>query len=172
MRGLPFAPLRGFVRGFIDLVFEANGRFYLLDWKSNFCGPEYADYGAESLADEMAHGHYHLQAHLYALALDSLLRVRVPDYDYERHFGGAIYVFVRGVNGDIGADGVAHGVFFGRPPRARIDALAALCRVPAAVQEASSRERNSREGSPDEANPANDGPAGPNSTGPSPRSRR
>jgi len=67
----------------------------------------------------MARHHYVLQAQLYALALHRHLRQRVAGYDYDRHFGGAFYVFVRGVKpGQAGS-----GVWFGRPPQDRIAAM-------------------------------------------------
>ena len=94
----------------------------MLDWKSNYLGELTTDYGPDGLARAMAHGHYHLQSHLYSLALHRLLRWRLADYDYDLHFGGSVYVFVRGVTGDPG-----EGIHFERPPRARIDALDALC---------------------------------------------
>ena len=71
----------------------------------------------------MTHGHYFLQYHLYALAVHRYLERRVPSYTYETHFGGALYLFVRGMSPALGA---SHGVFFEKPPRARLDALSNL----------------------------------------------
>lgn len=96
-----------------------GSRWYLLDWKSNRLGPRWEDYAPRRLAEEMARHHYVLQAQLYALALHRHLRQRVAGYDYDRHFGGAFYVFVRGVKpGQAGS-----GVWFGRPPKDRIAAM-------------------------------------------------
>ncbi|MBN9460489.1 MAG: UvrD-helicase domain-containing protein [Burkholderiales bacterium] len=87
---------RGFLRGFIDLVFEQHGRYYVLDWKSNHLGDEAHHYGPASLAASMQAHAYSLQACLYTLALHRWLRRCLPGYDYERHIGGALYVFLRG----------------------------------------------------------------------------
>jgi exodeoxyribonuclease V beta subunit len=113
---LGFRPLRGFLTGAIDLVARYAGRWWLLDYKSNRLGARRADYGAEPMAREMAEAHYVLQYHLYAVALHRWLTLRVPGYDWDRHVGGACYVFLRGV-------GEGTGVFLDRPPRARIEAL-------------------------------------------------
>ncbi|MEJ5359742.1 MAG: UvrD-helicase domain-containing protein [Desulfobacterales bacterium] len=109
---LHFSPVRGFLRGVIDLVFEHRGRFYLVDWKSNLLGGHFDDYRPEALARAMAGHLYLLQAYLYVLALHRLLAVRVPGYRYEEHFGGVAYVFLRGVRGERDP---AAGVFRDRP---------------------------------------------------------
>ncbi len=112
--------LRGFLGGFIDLVFQWQDRWYLLDYKTNRLGKTLADYTAERLGAAMVHHDYLLQYHLYALALDRLLRQRVSDYDYECNFGGAIYLFTRGF---VPAAGGSHGVYFHRPKADVIDAM-------------------------------------------------
>ena len=111
-RGLGFSRLRGFLRGFVDLVFEHEGRWYVLDYKSNRLGESFSDYAPERIWDEMCARHYVLQYHLYALALHRLLRLRLPGYDYRSHFGGAYYLFLRGM----APERPGHGVFFDRPP--------------------------------------------------------
>jgi len=63
---------------------------------------------------------YILQYHIYALALHQYLRRRVPDYQYERDFGGAAYVFIRGVGRTAAPD---HGIFFDKPLPELIHAL-------------------------------------------------
>ncbi|MEM1034064.1 MAG: exodeoxyribonuclease V subunit beta [Myxococcota bacterium] len=120
---LPFAPLRGFLKGYIDLVCRHRERFYIIDYKSNHLGDAWTDYAAAALPDAMAHGHYYLQYHLYALAVHRWLQSRQPGYDYERHFGGVYYLFLKGMRTRTGRH---FGVFFDRPPRRRIDALEAL----------------------------------------------
>jgi len=92
------------MRGFMDLVFQWQGRFYLVDWKSNFLGPKIEDYGRNALAHIMKQEFYILQYHIYLLALDQYLRLRMPDYTYEEHFGGVFYIFLRGVRPDAGPD--------------------------------------------------------------------
>jgi len=134
---LSFGVLEGFLRGYIDLVFEQDGRYYILDWKSNHLGQVPAAYAAPPVAREMEEHGYHLQYLLYAVALHRYLARRLPDYRYDDHFGGAIYLFVRGVRpGWTGADGQATGVHFDRPPRPLIERLSALFAAQASVREA------------------------------------
>ncbi|MCX5909120.1 MAG: PD-(D/E)XK nuclease family protein, partial [Deltaproteobacteria bacterium] len=109
---LNFQPTRGFMRGFIDLVFQHGDRFYLIDWKSNFLGPQVEDYGPEALKKEMEESLYILQYHLYVLALHQYLKWRLPDYSYERDFGGVFYIFIRGVDPALGSK---YGIYYDRP---------------------------------------------------------
>lgn len=95
---LGFRPAGGFLRGFVDLVFRFDGRFYILDWKSNWLGNRAADYGPAALRAEMVNRFYVLQYHLYAAALHEHLKLRLPGYQYDRHFGGVFYVFLRGMD--------------------------------------------------------------------------
>ena len=76
------------MKGYIDLVFEHAGRFYLIDWKSNHLGFADKDYSPEKLASVMSNNYYILQYHIYTLALHRYLTMRLPSYDYQRHFGG------------------------------------------------------------------------------------
>jgi exodeoxyribonuclease V beta subunit len=96
--GLSFVPVRGMLKGFIDLVFEFEGRFYLVDWKSNLLGSRVEDYSAATLESEIRRRHYYFQYQLYTIALDRYLRLRLPGYRYERHFGGVYYLFLRGID--------------------------------------------------------------------------
>ncbi len=116
---LGFAEIGGFLGGFMDLVFVHEGRWWLIDWKSNWLGDLPEDYHAEAVWREMLRQHYPLQYHLYLLALHRLLRSRIPDYDYDTHLGGVRYVFVRGVT----AGRPDFGLFRDRPPRSVIEAL-------------------------------------------------
>ncbi|SDG20886.1 DNA helicase/exodeoxyribonuclease V, beta subunit [Onishia taeanensis] len=88
--------LNGMLKGFIDLVVEHQGRFYVLDWKSNHLGADDAAYTEAAMADAVLEKRYDVQYCLYLLALHRLLKARLPDYDIERHLGGALYVFLRG----------------------------------------------------------------------------
>ena len=110
---LQFSPLQGYLKGFIDLLFYFDGRFYLLDWKSNHLGNKRQDYGQDKLLKVMDEGYYFIQYHLYALALHQYLAFRIPNYRYEDHFGGIYYCFLRGMDP---AGGSAAGVFHDRPP--------------------------------------------------------
>jgi len=119
---LRFMPLSGHLKGFVDLVFAHAGRWYLLDWKSNRLGLGAADYAAALLEPEMARHDYFLQYHLYAMALHRHLETRLRAYRYEQHFGGVLYLFVRGVHP---SHPPGAGVFFDRPPRGLIERLSA-----------------------------------------------
>jgi exodeoxyribonuclease V beta subunit len=124
---LAFRDLEGYLKGYIDLVFEHDGRYYVLDWKSNHLGYAASDYGPAALAEAMAEHGYHLQYLLYSLALERYLRHRLPDYDRDRHFGGVLYLFVRGVRPDWrNDDGSATGIYFHRPAAATLARLEAL----------------------------------------------
>jgi exodeoxyribonuclease V beta subunit len=128
-----FGKLEGYLNGFIDLVFEHDGRYYLLDWKSNHLGTSAAAYGPAPLRAAMTEHGYHLQYLLYCIALDRFLALRLPDYDRARYFGGVLYLFVRGVRPGWQVDGHAAGVFFDNPASAVIDALSALLQQEGAV---------------------------------------
>ena len=107
---LQFEQIQGMVRGSIDLVFRHNGKYYLVDYKSNFLGSTLADYNQEALKKEMLHSHYDWQYLIYTLALHRYLQSVVPRYDYARDFGGVFYLFLRGMNGE-----PQSGVFYDRP---------------------------------------------------------
>ncbi|KAA6187062.1 exodeoxyribonuclease V subunit beta [Thiohalocapsa marina] len=109
--------LNGMLKGFIDLVFEHQGRYYVLDWKSNWLGPDDDAYTPEAMRAAMLQHRYDLQYALYLLALHRQLRARLPGYDYDRDIGGAVYVFLRG------SGAASQGLFTDRPPRALIEGL-------------------------------------------------
>ena len=98
LRLLQFSSTNGFVKGYIDLVFQFEGRFYLLDWKSNRLGHRIEDYGPPAMQRAMAEELYPLQYLLYTVALHRHLQLRLPGYDYEKHFGGVFYLFLRGLD--------------------------------------------------------------------------
>ncbi|HEX7384225.1 MAG TPA: 3'-5' exonuclease, partial [Burkholderiaceae bacterium] len=124
---LAFGTLEGYLRGFIDLVFEHGGRFHVVDWKSNHLGDTAADYAAAPLAQAMAEHGYHLQALLYAVALHRHLQHRLPGYRYDEHFGSVLYLFVRGVRpGWRQPDGAPCGVHALRPSQQAIERLSSL----------------------------------------------
>jgi exodeoxyribonuclease V beta subunit len=116
---LQFAPVNGFMKGFIDLVFERDGRFYFVDWKSNWLGTDSAGYTPEKIATEMTRNFYNLQLSIYAVALQRYLQRRLRDYEYEKHFGGAFYIFLRGID----PEKPDNGIFFTRPPRKFVEKL-------------------------------------------------
>jgi exodeoxyribonuclease V beta subunit len=120
MSHLGFEVTPGFMKGFVDLVFEADGRFWVLDWKSNWLGATVTDYAPARLEAAIARDAYWLQYLVYTVMLHRLLRLRLRDYDYDRHVGGVFYVFLRGVDPVVGPGA---GVFHDRPSRALIEAL-------------------------------------------------
>ena len=124
---LDFARLSGMLRGFIDLVFEADGRYYVIDFKSNWLGLRGRDYHPAALQAAMAEHRYDVQAMLYGLALHRHLRHTLPGYDPAQHFGGLGHLFVRGMVDD-GPPG--QGVWFARPEPATLAALDALFGAP------------------------------------------
>ena len=109
--------LNGMLKGFIDLVFEHEGRYYVADYKSNRLGAADADYTPAAMRAEVLKHRYELQYTLYLFALHRLLRARLPDYDYDRHVGGAVDLFLRGHAAPGG------GLHREKPPRALMDAL-------------------------------------------------
>ena len=112
LKPLEVETFQGMVNGVIDLVFEHEGRFYIADYKSNFLGGRFADYSGAGLRTAVYERRYDLQYLLYTLALHRYLGRRVPDYSYERYFGGVYYLFLRGMRPETGAQ---CGVYFDRP---------------------------------------------------------
>lgn len=102
--------LQGMLRGFVDLVFRHQGKYYLLDYKSNFLGDKPQDYTGQSLTQAISDHHYDWQYLLYTLALHRYLQIRDPNYNYQQHFGGVFYTFLRGMDGQTN-----NGVFFDKP---------------------------------------------------------
>ncbi|MBK5935423.1 exodeoxyribonuclease V subunit beta [Halorhodospira halophila] len=111
--------LRGLMHGYIDLVVERAGRYYVLDYKTNDLGARYADYGPEHLERAMQHGHYTLQYLIYLVALHRHLGRTLPGYEPHSHLGGACYLFVRGINGE----DAETGIYTDRPDPGWIQAL-------------------------------------------------
>ena len=109
--------LNGMLKGFIDLVFEHEGRYYVADYKSNWLGADDASYTPEALCHAILDSRYDLQYVLYLVALHRLLKARLTDYNYDSHIGGAVYIFLRGLHAP------GQGIFHDRPPRALIEGL-------------------------------------------------
>jgi exodeoxyribonuclease V beta subunit len=122
---LPARQLHGMLMGFADLVFEHGGRYWVLDYKTNFLGRDAAAYGEHALCEAMAAHRYDVQAALYLLALHRLLQSRLGEaYDPARQLGGALYFFVRGI------DGPAQGMHVVPPSLRLLDALGTLLDTP------------------------------------------
>ena len=108
----------GYLTGFIDLICEYRGLYYVLDYKTN----SLPDYQNETLTHAMREHNYGLQYWIYTVVLHRYLQHRLPDYDYETHFGGVRYLFVRGMQ----PESAMSGVYQDRPDLVRVEALAAL----------------------------------------------
>ena len=120
--------LEGLMTGLVDLVYQHDGRWYLLDYKSN----QLPGYDAAALDEAMHHSEYLLQALIYTLALHRWLRFRLgAAYDYARDFGGIRYLFCRGLTGEGDAvDGDAMpGIYARRFDPELVDALDQLFAV-------------------------------------------
>ncbi|TYL49948.1 AAA family ATPase [Nocardioides sp. BGMRC 2183] len=135
--------LRGYLTGSVDVVLrlrdgaEADPRYVIVDYKTNWLGPREVEggprltagaYAPAALDAAMGHSDYPLQALLYAVVLHRFLRWRQPDYDPERHFGGVAYLYLRGLSGPETprVDGAPCGVFAWRPPMALVSELSDL----------------------------------------------
>jgi len=106
----PTSGFRGYLTGIIDLALAlpspstGGSRYFAMDFKSNFLTPwqeeaKVADYGPEPMSRSMVKGHYPLQSLLYQVALHRYLAYRLPDYLPQKHLGGSIYLYIRGMIG-------------------------------------------------------------------------
>ena len=107
--------MSGYLTGFIDLVCEYQGKFYVMDYKTNTL----PNYRPETLLQTMRQHNYGLQYWLYSLVLHRYLQQRLAGYEYGRHFGGVKYLFVRGMR----VDAPGAGVFADLPALSVINAL-------------------------------------------------
>ncbi len=116
--GLEFSPVGGFMKGFIDMIFMHKNKFYVLDWKSNHLGSDIDNYKTDALKKIMNEEHYHLQYYIYCTALDQYLKKHLKGYQYQKHFGGVFYLFLRGLT----VEGKT-GIFFNKPEAELVDKL-------------------------------------------------
>ncbi|WP_159820109.1 exodeoxyribonuclease V subunit beta [Colwellia sp. 20A7] len=105
-----YKSLKGMMHGFIDLVFEQNGKYYVCDYKSSHLGDDYNDYDYDALRDDIEKNYYDLQYLIYSLALHRYLQQNLPDYDVAEHFGGIYYLYLRGMTNDKSHQG--QGVYY------------------------------------------------------------
>jgi len=110
--------LAGYLTGFVDLICQYDGRYYVMDYKTNAL----SDYQPHSLTAAMREHNYGLQYWLYSVVLHLYLQNRLPNYSYQHHFGGVRYLFVRGMQQDVPMS----GVYAALPD---LQTLEALCRV-------------------------------------------
>jgi exodeoxyribonuclease V beta subunit len=117
----PITPkaLQGYLTGFVDLICRYQGKFYIMDYKSNWLGDHLPDYGPEGLEQAMRDHNYGLQYWLYTLVLHRYLQNAMENYDYTAHFGGVMYLFIRGMEPTLAGS----GVYFVLPDRATLERL-------------------------------------------------
>jgi exodeoxyribonuclease V beta subunit len=99
-KSIPSTQLQGFMKGFIDLSFIHDGKIYLLDYKSNHLGDRYKDYSSDAIEKDLLKHGYDIQYHIYAYAAHRIMQNRILDYDYNMHFGGVCYLYLRGLQED------------------------------------------------------------------------
>lgn len=127
---LSFDTLKGMLKGFIDLIFEFQGQYFIADYKSNHLGNSLDDYQTSDMLKAMDAHQYHLQYIIYTLALHRYLSLRQQDYAYDKHIGGCFYLFLRGMSPNNTADTLTSGVYFNKPPLGLIQGLDALISSP------------------------------------------
>jgi len=115
---LNIAQLEGMMTGFIDLVVQQDGKFYLIDYKSNHLGANDEYYSQAHLKEAISHHQYDLQYLIYHVALVRYLKSRIPNFDFDKDMGGVCYLFLRGMSGQAGA-----GVFYDKPSESLINKL-------------------------------------------------
>jgi exodeoxyribonuclease V beta subunit len=113
--------IKGWLNGKIDLFFEYEGKYYIIDWKSNFLGDTIDYYNQEHLANAMNENNYHLQYLIYTLAVKKYLSKRLPNFDYDTQLGGVVYLFLRGLR-----NGNDNGVYVYRPKEKEIEGMEKL----------------------------------------------
>jgi len=112
--------ISGYIKGFIDLVINHQGKWYIVDYKSNYLGDTYGWYSQENMSDAMSKHHYFLQYYIYTVALHRYLTRRIKHYRYNTHFGGVFYLFIRGMHPQFRSE---YGVFYDRPAESVISCL-------------------------------------------------
>ncbi len=126
---LAFEQVSGMLKGFIDLTLRYQGKYYVVDYKSNYLGDRVEDYTQDAMENAMIDHRYDFQYVIYTLALHRLLKLRLADYSYERDIGGVFYLFLRGMQAPDAKESMsvenqqANGVFYTKPEKALIEAL-------------------------------------------------
>jgi len=116
---LPERALHGMLKGFADLVFERDGRYWVLDYKSNALGTGDAAYTRRAMEEGMAGHRYDIQGAIYMLALHRLLKSRLGEaYDPAEQLGGAVFLFLRGI-----ANPATHGCYLLEPDLVLLDGM-------------------------------------------------
>lgn len=124
LQQLSFNDIRGFMHGYIDMIFEFDGNYYIVDWKSNLLGSTINDYHRSKLNDTIVSHYYFLQYTIYTVALHRYLQnVAEKSYSYEKNFGGVFYIFIRGVDAGKGPE---YGIFYDKPDALLVEKINAL----------------------------------------------
>ena len=111
--------LKGYLTGFIDLVCRHQGKYYIMDYKTNYLGDSLGDYTKNNLVTAMHDHNYGLQYWIYTMVLHRFLRASIPGYEYARDFGGVFYLFARGMSPKY----PGNGVYFNCPESSVLDEL-------------------------------------------------
>ena len=111
--------MQGYLTGFVDLFCEHRGRYYILDYKTNYLGDSVSDYAPDNLVRAMEAHNYGLQYWIYTLVLHRHLTNVLPAYTYEDRFGGVMYLFVRGME----PARPGSGIYFSLPDKGILDRL-------------------------------------------------
>ncbi len=124
LQNISFGSINGFMNGKIDMIFEHNNVYYIVDWKTNLLGTSLDDYHSSKLTPPIAQHLYFLQYTIYTVALHRYLQlVQGKSYSYDKHFGGIFYIFVRGVDAQKGNQ---YGIFYDKPDATFIEKISTL----------------------------------------------
>ncbi len=140
-----YKKLSGMMHGFIDLIFEYQGKYYLCDYKSSHLGDTHEDYQFDALLDNVEKNYYDLQYLIYSLALHRYLKQTLLDYDINQHFGGVYYLYLRGMTTAPEHQGA--GVYYRKITEQEINNLDALFSNGDAEQQTASQQSNTQKNS-------------------------
>jgi len=117
--------IEGMLKGFIDAIVCIEGKYYVIDYKTNHLGFAAEDYSVAAMEREIVHHDYDLQYLIYCVALQRLLQRRLAGYEHARHFGGVLYLFIRGMGHGMG-HGSDHGIYRHQPELSLLQQFDAL----------------------------------------------
>ncbi len=104
----------GFLNGIIDLIFVYNNKYYIVDYKSNWLGNDYIFYKKKYIYKDILYNKYYIQYYIYSLALNNYLKLNLLNYNYNIHFGGIYYIYIRGLNINVDLNSYT-GIFYIKP---------------------------------------------------------
>ncbi|QJC38310.1 exodeoxyribonuclease V subunit beta [Enterobacteriaceae endosymbiont of Donacia marginata] len=103
---LKFKVIEGFLSGIIDLIFLWEKKYYIIDYKSTWLGNDHKKYKKKYIQNDICLNRYDIQYQIYSLALHKYLKYRISNYNYKKHFGGVIYLYIRGINNKKNQNGI------------------------------------------------------------------